>query len=262
MKKVKLVLEYDGTNFCGWQRQRENVRSVQGALEDTLRTFIISERKKQGIPESDEFPVTQASGRTDSGVHARGQVVSFAWPGDLPPDMERLHKALNGMLPPDIAVRGCESAPEDFDARFTPHNKQYFYRILHRDSSSGLERGRALVVRDIIDLPAMIEGARLLRGKRDFSSFRAIDCIAKTTERTLYLSEVVRVDSEEIRYVVQGNGFLKQMIRIVVGTLLDVGRGKSSLSDLVDIIEAKDRNRAGETAPACGLYLDWVKYSE
>lgn len=262
MNKVKLILEYDGADFCGWQRQRENVRSVQGVLEETLRTFIISERKKQGLPEADEFPITQASGRTDSGVHARGQVVSFSWPADLPSDTERLHKALNGMLPRDIAVRCCESAPEDFDARFTPHNKQYYYRILNRDSSSGLEMGRALVVRDIVNLQAMIEGARLLRGQKDFSSFRAVDCIAKTTERTLYMSEIVRVNSEELRYVVQGNGFLKQMIRIIVGTLLDVGRGRRSLSDLVDIIEARDRMRAGETVPACGLYLDWVKYSE
>ena len=131
-----------------------------------------------------------------------------------------------------------------------------------RDSLAALEDNRALIVRDPLNVPAMIRAAKLLEGKKDFATFRAVDCIAKTTERTLYLSELVRISSEELRYVVQGNGFLKQMIRIIVGTLIDVGRNRIEVSDLVDIIEAKDRRRAGETAPAYGLYLDWVRYAE
>lgn len=231
-------------------------------LEETLQTFIASERKKNALPESDVYPTTQGSGRTDSGVHALGQVVSFSWPADFEPDVDRLHRALNGMLPMDLAVRKCELVADEFDARFSAHKKQYYYRILLRDSSAGLDRGRVLVVRDPLNVSAMIAAARLLKGKMDYSSFRAVDCVAKTTERTLYLSEVVRVNSDELRYFVQGNGFLKQMIRIIVGTLLDVGRGKISVSDLIDILAAKDRRNAGETAPACGLYMDWVRYTE
>ncbi len=259
--KVKLTLEYDGRPFCGWQEQ-SNQRSVQGELERALSTFVSSRRKQQGLAETIERIPIMGSGRTDSGVHARGQVASFRWPDDLPFDRYDLLNSLNGITPVEISITDLERAEDSFDARFTRHRKQYSYRYLLRRGSEGFYTGRAWRVPQRLDIAAMCEGARALAGRHDFSSFRAGDCIAKTSERILWTSEVVREDADIVRYVVQGNGFLKQMIRIIAGTLLEVGKGTLAASDIKRILEARSRDAAGATAPAHGLVLDWVKYRD
>ncbi len=261
--KVRLTLEYIGESFSGWQTQAgpSEIRTVQAELERAITVFLGSEAKKLGmvLENAGAFHL-QASGRTDSGVHARGQVVSFSWPTDIPFDELRLRSALNGITGPEIYVHHAERVDDAFDARFTPHIKCYTYRMLLGRRRSCYDLGRAWSIGDErLDLAAMIRAAKALRGKHDFSSFRAPDCTASTTERTLLASELVRLSHEELVYFVQGTGFLKQMIRIIVGTLVEIGRGKIA-TEMSELLDARNRSRVGPTAPPSGLTLEWVRY--
>ncbi len=257
--KVKLTVEYDGRPFCGWQEQAGQ-KTVQEELRRAIEMFIESRLKQNGLPPEDTKINLSGSGRTDSGVHALGQVASFTWPGRLPIDNAELLGALNGITPRELAVTAVDIVDESFDARRTRHRKQYSYRYLLRRGAEGFFNGRAWRVPEGIDVGKMCVAARYFAGHRDFSSFRAKDCIAASAVRTIRLSELSREDHGVLRFVVQGNGFLKQMIRIMAGTLIGVGKGILDPDDIKRILDARSRDAAGPTAPAHGLTLDWVRY--
>ena len=256
--KIKLTLEYDGTPFCGFQYQ-PGLRTIQGEIEQALSVYSAAVAKKAGKTAA-PIKVT-ASGRTDAGVHARGQVVSFDWPDDLSFTDYEFLSAMNGITPPQIAALGVEKKENAFDARRSPHVKCYCYYLLLRRGSMALHHDRAWRVNPLPAIPAMLEAARHFSGTHDFSSFRAVDCPAKTTVRTIHVSQFSRPAADVLVYTIHGTGFLKQMVRTIVGTLVEVGRGNLAPADIPRIIAARDRSAAGATAPACGLVLEWVRYS-
>ncbi len=244
VQNLKLIIEYDGTAYHGWQVQPD-LPTIQGVLQETAQRIS-----------GEEVHITGA-GRTDAGVHALGQVANFWTRKDLAPDRWQL--AFNGLLPPDIVVRYVETAPENFEARRSAKEKTYRYAILNAPSPSALERHCLLHVFPPLDLPAMAEAAGTLIGEHDFSAFRAADGDAPSPVRQVYEARFV-AERERLYLIVRGNGFLKHMIRIVVGTLLDVGRGKVSPDQFRDILHSRERQRAGKTAPPHGLCLMHVSY--
>lgn len=244
MPTFKLVLEYDGTNYHGWQIQ-PHLPTVQSILESTIRQVA-----------QHEVNVTGA-GRTDAGVHALGQVASFTTTASL--SAQDWQRALNGLLPADIAVLEVESVPEAFHARFEAKSKLYLYRILTRVQRSALSRNKVLHFPHPLDLGPMQEGARLLIGTHDFSSFQGSPTDTENPICTITRTVIERF-GDEIRFEVEANRFLKQMVRNIVGTLLEVGRGKLKAGSVAEILAAKDRTKAGPTAPGQGLYLVRVDY--
>jgi len=244
MATFKLILEYDGTAYAGWQRQ-PNSPTVQAALETTLKAIT-----------QQPVPVTGAA-RTDSGVHALGQVASFRSDMGLSP--EEWKRALNGLLPQDICVLAAEQVSDDFHARFSAHGKLYEYRILNRVERSALERRRVWHVRAPLDLHAMQEAASWLVGRHDFSSFQGSPTDNENAICGLRRLDLRR-DHPVIRIQAEADRFLKQMVRAIVGTLVEVGRTKRPPKSVKEILEARDRRAAGVTAPAHGLYLVRVDY--
>jgi len=241
---LKLTLEYDGTDFVGWQVQ-PNGRSVQEELE-------------KGIERLGGEPVrVTGAGRTDAGVHARGQVASLRAPRDLP--MKAWTAGLNALLPDDLACVRAESAPEGFDARRWARGKRYTYTILCTAVRSPLERGRAWEIRRPLDVDAMRRAAPALLGLHDFSAFRAADCPARTTVREIRRLDI-RQSGERTEIAAEATAFLKHMVRNIVGTLVEVGHGRRAADSLAALLEGRDRTRAGPTAPAQGLCLDEVFY--
>jgi tRNA pseudouridine38-40 synthase len=244
MPTFKITLEYDGTNYYGWQIQ-PNLPTIQGTIEAAIRRVAQHDVDVIG------------AGRTDTGVHALGQVAHFASPSRL--TAEEWHRALNGLLPPDIAVLAVEQVPETFHARFAAKSKLYRYQILTRVHRSALSRSKILHHPYPLDLAAMQEAARALVGAHDFSSFQG-----SPTDTENAVCRIIRLTIErfgdDIRFEVEANRFLKQMVRNIVGTLLEVGRGKLSVGEVAGILAAKDRTKAGPTAPAHGLYLVKVDY--
>ncbi len=256
--KIKLLLEYDGSSFAGWQRQVAQL-SVQQELEQGLEVYLGSEAKQQGVVVPSAFPVT-GSGRTDAGVHAAGQVASFEWPEQLDFDAGRLREALNGITNRGLAIVAVAPVADSFDARRSRHCKCYSYTIHNHRAAPARRAGSVWHISGQLDISAMIAAAGLLVGTHDFKSFQAADCAAKNSVRTITRSELIRSDTFELQYRVQGNGFLKQMVRTIVGTLVEIGQGKRSVSELETILNARDRTLAGATAPAKGLVLEWVRY--
>ena len=259
MPKVKLILEYKGTDFSGWQVQ-PGQRTVQSELDSGLRILITSRAKLCGVENLNTPLSLIASGRTDSGVHARGQVISFFLPEGLELSSYKLKRSLNGILPKDIHVKSVEYVSDEFDARRNKHTKCYSYTLLLRDGVAVLDRGRVWEVSDKLDIASMASAAATLVGEHDFFAFRARDCVAKTTVRTIEVSQFVRLDAETCRYVVYGTGFLKQMVRIIVGTLVDIGRGRKPVDIFQQAMKNGSRYELGDTAPACGLCMEWVRY--
>jgi tRNA pseudouridine38-40 synthase len=261
LMKYKLTIEYDGMAFSGWQAQvrgGEGIRTVQEELENALTVFVASENKKQNLDCETKIPVV-SSGRTDAGVSARGQVVSLALDSKLRIEAGRLREALEGITSRDIVIKDVEIVEDDFDARFSPHHKCYQYRMLLRNSGVGLYKNRVCRVGTRLDVQSMILATKYFVGQHDFSSFRACDCNATSTIRTILRCELTR-EGELLVLTVLGTGFLKQMIRIMVGTLLEVGHGRINYQQIPEIISAKDRKLAGVTALPEGLTLEWVKY--
>jgi tRNA pseudouridine38-40 synthase len=240
----KIILEYDGTAYAGWQRQ-PNQPTIQEAVEAAIRSV-----SQTAIP-------VIAAGRTDAGVHALGQVASFATEKFLSP-VEWL-RALNATLPEDISARSVERADDGFHARYSAVRKFYAYRILYRPERSALERTRAWHLYGKLDLDAMREAAAHLVGKYDFSSFQGHPTDVENPICDLQRLEIVR-DQDIVRVELEADRFLKQMVRAMVGTLVEVGRGKRKPGEMKQILEAKDRRAAGYTAPAHGLYLVRVDY--
>jgi tRNA pseudouridine38-40 synthase len=258
--KIRMLLEYDGAGFSGWQFQ-PGLRTIQGELEKALLGYQKALVKRAGMA-ADEWSLSlTGSGRTDAGVHARGQVASFFWPDELGVELSRMRAALNGILPRDIAV--LELSPEalSFDARRSHHRKCYSYALAPGKRKSPLERGRCWHLPEL-NIPAMIEGAAYFRGTHDFSSFRDSDCCSSSTVRTVLSSEVSRSGTQLLTYSIVGWGFLKQMVRIIVGSLVQVGQERLSPEEIPKILKARNRRLAGPTAPAHGLVLEWVEYEE
>jgi tRNA pseudouridine38-40 synthase len=244
VRHIRLVVEYDGTGLSGWQRQ-DNAPTVQQHLEEALARLL-----------THDAPVIGAS-RTDAGVHARGQIASFRTERPIP--LHGIRRGLNTLLPPTIAVRDASEVPPDFHPRFSATGKHYRYTILARPDRSPRWRDRAWHCPEPLSLPRMLEASRALLGEHDFSAFRAAGCTAKTARRRIDAVGVTR--SEEILAVdVRGNAFLRNMVRILVGTLVEVGAGGRSPSQVAEILASKDRTQAGITAPAHGLELIEVRY--
>ncbi len=198
------------------------------------------------------------SGRTDSGVHASGQVASLVLEGD--PEPLALRRALNGVLPADVAVRACESAPDDFHARYAARSKLYVYRIWNGPERSPLRQLRAHWVRTPLAVAAMRRAALDLRGRHDFAAFQAAGSQVRSTERTLLRVDLSGEAGAELELHVEGDGFLRHMVRAIAGTLLQVGRGRRPADALPTVLAARERRAAGPTAPARGLTLVRVDY--
>ncbi len=241
-----LTLEYDGTDFLGWQVQAQG-RTVQGELEDAIRRTT-----------GEAVRVTGAS-RTDSGVHAEGQVAHFDTGSDLA--SERFVPALNYWLPADAAVLDCREAPANFDARYSASSKLYRYRVLRSAARRPLRERFTLREWRRLDVRAMRECAAMLVGEHDFTSFASEHTEAESNVRRVARSELVEA-ADEICYLVEADGFLYNMVRIIVGTLLEVGRGKMAAGEFARALEACRRDAAGPTAPARGLTLVEVRYPD
>jgi len=254
MQRWKLIIEYDGRDYCGWQRQDEEP-SVQQAIEEAITKFC---QKKLLIT---------GAGRTDAGVHARGQVCHFDLDyGERPLGGFALMKALNAHLrPAKIVIVAAEKVPHDFHARYHATNKLYHYRIVQRGAFVALERGLVWHFKKKLDVAAMQEGAKHLLGQHDFTTFRSINCQAKSPEKTLDRLEVSVRDYDdhgghEILIAAQGRSFLHHQVRNIAGSLVLVGEHKWQPDDVKTALAAKDRTKGGPTAPAHGLYLMRVDY--
>lgn len=245
MPRYRILIEYDGTPFLGWQMQADG-RSIQGRLTEALHAF------------TQETVSVRGAGRTDSGVHAMGQVAHF----DLARTWEpyKLREALNWHLKPDpiVVLDAAEVAP-DFDARFSATGRHYLYRILARKAPPALDRHRVWWVPRPLDTTAMAEAARHLIGRHDFTTFRAAGCQAKSPVKTLDRLDVT-VLGEELRIETSARSFLHHQVRSFVGSLKHVGEGKWQPDDVRRALEARDRSRCGALAPASGLYLVQVDY--
>jgi tRNA pseudouridine38-40 synthase len=248
MPTYRLVMEYDGRDFSGWQVQPGGARTVQGSLAEAIEKI------------TGESVTPRGSGRTDAGAHAQGQVASVGLERSLSP--ERFQRALNGVLPRDIGVREVARVNDDFDALRDAVRKAYAYRIWNRPWRSPLRAGRTLHVATPLDRLAMCAAARILVGEHDFRSFQAAGSEVKTTVRTLFRLDVDEVPGGEILVSAEGSGFLRHMVRNLVGTLLEVGRGRRSPESMLSLLEARNRDLAGPTAPAHGLVLEWVRYRD
>ncbi|MBF0569611.1 MAG: tRNA pseudouridine(38-40) synthase TruA [Candidatus Omnitrophica bacterium] len=246
MPTFKITLEYDGTDFNGWQVQTNAKRTIQGEIEAVL--FKIFKKHISVI----------GSGRTDSGVHAKGQVAHFRAETDMPSD--EIQRALNYNLPGDISVLKVEAAADDFHAQFDAKRKTYSYTILARQWPSALERRRCHFVPRKLNVALMKKEARALVGKKDFKSFANVNPSHKGgTVRTIRRLHI-RVQGDFITITVEGEGFLYKMVRNIVGTLLEVGAGRFPPGSVKAMLLKKDRRAAGLAAPAHGLYLEEVRY--
>ncbi len=245
MRKIKIFVEYEGTRYHGWQYQ-PNKLSIQEVLERKIHK--ITKKKTRVI----------GSGRTDSGVHAEGQVAHFQTASLM--QLREFLKALNSLLPPDIVVTRVEEAKPDFHAQKSATRKTYRYTILNRDYPSALLCRQAhYIATPTLNVTAMRKAARYLVGQKDFKSFQAAGCSAKTTERELFRVSVSK-KGDFIWITVDGSGFLKYMVRIIVGTLIEIGSGKRSPEHMQEILKSKTRQLAGPTAPSRGLCLVKVVY--
>lgn len=244
MKNIKLTIEYDGTKYHGWQIQA-NVVTVQGVLMRAIRGLTGKDTNLVGCS------------RTDVGVHALGQVANFITESGIPPD--RFSYALNRMLPEDIVIKKSEEVSMDFHSRYCAKGKTYRYIFYNSQFPSALLRHRAYHISHTIDVEAMQEAAHFFLGTHDFSAFRSSGSDTKTSERTI--TELTLSENDKIiEMTITGDGFLYNMVRIIAGTLVEVGSGKLKPEEIPDIIKSLERKRAGRTAPSHGLYLVEIFY--
>lgn len=243
---LKLTLAYDGTDYVGWQRQT-NGRSIQQVVEEAIGAFV------PGGPRI----VVEGASRTDAGVHALGQVASAAL--DVGFDTATIQRALNIRLPVDVRVLAVEDAPPAFHARFRSRGKSYQYRIGIARVASPFSQRYSWHSPGIRDLPAMRAAATALLGEHDFSSFQTAGSDPETTVRTITRLDVLEQD-QEVVIVIDGTGFLRHMVRAIVGTLAEVGWGGRPAASVAEVLASRDRRAAGRTAPACGLFLTSVHY--
>ena len=245
-RTIKITVAYDGTDFVGWQRQANGV-SIQGLIEDALE-------KIHG-----RAVAVAGAGRTDSGVHALAQVAGFTLERPMAPDV--LVRALNAHLPDAIRVTAADEVPASFHPRFAARSKTYRYRMLNSDVASPFERRYAWHVPGPLDLEAMSAAARLLEGEHDFAAFQAAGSDVATTVREILSSRVAACPQPGlVTYEITGTGFLRHMVRTIVGTLVEIGRGRRPADSIAQLLVVGDRALAGPTAPAAGLFLVGVHY--
>jgi tRNA pseudouridine38-40 synthase len=245
--RIALGIEYDGTNFCGWQTQAAGIRAVQPAVEAALSRVAAHP------------VVVHCAGRTDTGVHATYQVIHFDTTATR--NARSWILGANANLPHDVAVLWALPVPDDFHARFSAYARSYDYVLSNRRTRPALWRGKVSWECRALDIAAMVSAARHLLGEHDFSSFRAQGCQAKHPIRTLHRLDV-EVIEPCIVFRVEANAFLQHMVRNFVGTLLEVGRGRQAPAWVAAVLAARNRNLAGTTAPPDGLYLSGVRYAE
>jgi tRNA pseudouridine38-40 synthase len=244
MTKYKLLIEYQGTRYSGWQIQN-NKRTIQGTIKDALSQL------------TGETVSVVGAGRTDAGVHALGQVAHIRLEKQL--DARRLLRALNGILPRDIRIVSARTAPPDFHAQKSALRKRYLYRIYNGPVLSPFLSGCVYHVIPPLQVQAMSEAAEMIVGRHDFKGFAAAAATVRDHHRTVLVSRLV-AKGRHLRYVVEADGFLHHMVRNIMGTLLQIGSGKRPASDMIRILESRDRRNAGPTAPPQGLYLVKVWY--
>ncbi len=245
MKNFKITIEYDGTSYHGWQRQK-NERTIQEEIEKALLTM------------TGEKTVLTASGRTDAGVHALGQVANFTCDTDLSP--QAFQNGLNSLTKDDIVIISCDIAYENFHSRFDAKSKIYNYRILNRNLPAAINRQYAWFIRKILDLVSMRHAARHIVGTHDFKAFEGTGSPRSHTTRCVIKADIVEQENGFIVFEIEADGFLRFMVRNIVGTLVDVGLGKITTNDFKKILLSKNRSMAGATAPPHGLFLMKVKY--
>jgi tRNA pseudouridine38-40 synthase len=264
MPSFRITLAYDGTGFVGWQRQAAG-QSIQGCLEEAVRAL-------------DERDVTvHGAGRTDAGVHALGQVASFTLERVLP--CETIVRALNARLPGTIRVLDAVAVPDDFHPRIAARRKAYRYRIWNSDVMNPIERRYAWHVGGTLDVARMQAAAALIAGRHDFAAFQSAGSDVDTTEREIFVSRIAEcalrqaqgapsvsrggfAESRLLVYDVAGSGFLRHMVRAIVGSLVEVGRGRRPAEWIADVLTSRDRAAAGPTAPPEGLFLVSVAYDD
>ena len=246
MRNIKITIEYDGKDFNGWQKQ-PNKLNIQGEIERAIEE--VTGEKVDLI----------ASGRTDAGVHALGQVANFKIEKDIP--IEKIPYALNSKLKKSIRIKDAKEVDEKFHSRYTCKRKTYKYIINNSLQGSAIYRNLQYHFPEKLDDKKMNEAAQYLVGEHDFKSFKASGTSSKSSIRTIYNAVVTR-EGEIVTIELTGNGFLYNMVRIIAGTLVDVGTEKINIKDIKEILEAKDRSKAGKTLPPNGLYLVNVEYEE
>nr|HID57741.1 tRNA pseudouridine(38-40) synthase TruA [Desulfobacterales bacterium] len=245
VKNIKITVEYDGTAYHGWQRQKE-LPTVQGSIETAIHTM------------TGETVSLIGAGRTDAGVHALNQVANFRIKSRLTPDV--FFKGLNSLLPPDIVIKRCEEVDESFHSRFDAKSKVYHYRILNRAAPIAISRQYVWHIWKPLDLDAIEDSLPFLTGRHDFSAFEGSGSERKSPIRTVHNIDMRIIDDDYLIFSIEADGFLKFMVRNIVGTLVYVGLGKIKPSEIKGILESKDRRRAGVTAPAHGLFLMLIRY--
>lgn len=246
----KIVVEYDGSNFSGWQIQKDQT-TIQAELEKALSTILNQKIKIFG------------SGRTDAGVHAYGQVANFVAKTRL--SCDAVKKGVNSIINSSVVIRECDTVHEDFHARRDSVSKEYHYHILNRDDPCAIQRQYVWHIKKKLDLKQMQECCKILIGKHDFKSFEGSGSPKYTTKREIFFADLF-IDSnyigvDRLIFKIAANGFLKFMVRNIVGTIVLAGLSKIDTKNFKDILKAKNRNLAGPTAPAHGLFLMNVKYS-
>ena len=245
VRTIKLTIEYDGTNYQGWQVQ-PNGQTIQGVVQDCLKRL------------SGESLQLIGSGRTDAGVHALGQVAHFKTESRL--DANTFQRALNSLLPEDIVIRRAEEVDAEFHARRSARSKVYEYRILNRVTPPAIDRQYVWHIPQKLSLDEMKKATHTLVGEHDFSAFRSVGSSVRSSVRNILRADWKRGKGGLLRFEIEATGFLKQMVRAIVGTLVEVGRGKISAQEFKRVLDSKDRKEAGPTAPAHGLFLKEVKY--
>lgn len=247
MRNIKLIIEFDGAGYCGWQRQPGSIKTVQGTIERAISII------------TDEKVLIDGSSRTDSGVHAKGMVASFKTNSKIPSG--QFKDAINTKLPPDIAIIKSEQVSDDFHARYCSIGKTYCYNILNREEKVVLGRNYNWAIREKLDVQKMKGCCKYFIGKKDFRAFMSAGSDAKNTIRDVKDLHIKVVDNK-ISIYITADGFLYNMVRNIVGILVKVGKNKLEGSEIPKIIEEGERNNLGMCAPARGLFLEEVYYLE
>lgn len=247
MRNIKMVIEYDGGKYKGWQRQKSSEITIQGKLEDVLSRMTEEQIEIVG------------SGRTDAGVHAMNQIANFWTKSNMALDLmvEYCYK----YLPEDIVVKSAEEVPELFHSRYNAVTKTYLYRICYRKHHDVFDRKYSYHIDKQPNIEEMVKGAELLCGEHDFQSFTSLKTKKKSTVRKIASIDITK-KLGYLEITLTGNGFLQSMVRIIVGTLLEIGYGNMKASDIKEILKKRDRSQAGPPAPAHGLFLKEVNYKE
>ena len=245
MRNIKLTIEYDGKDFNGWQKQ-PNKLNIQGEIEQVISSIT-----------GEENIELNASGRTDAGVHALGQVANFKTNSNIP--IEKMAIAINSRLKKSIVIKKAEEVEDRFHSRYNCKRKTYRYVIHNSENGTAIYRNLEYHVPQKLDVSKMMQAAQYFIGEHDFKGFKASGTSSKSSVRIIY-DAIVKQENDRIYIELTGNGFLYNMVRIIAGTLVDVGLGKINVEDMEEIINSKDRTRAGKTLPPQGLYLVKVEY--